>query len=463
MSYHNIEAEQQLLGCILIRNDTFDLVADMLKPEHFFDPVHRRIYEVAAARIGKNHVASPVTLRSVLEDEDGLKALGGPKYLAQIAGAAIMPSHIRDYAGIVIGDAARRALEEGATSALQNLRAGGEAPEVRAALLSALQSLPEAKGEESTHSLLKAVSEAVSAASEAYQGGMSFLKTGVPALDRIIKGLGPGDLCILGGATSMGKTSMSLEIAGNVAAAGQGVAFVSLEMTRQELATRMTAARARVSYTDLRDPSAMSEDAFRKWIEASSAMAELPIEIIPKHIRDIPAIHAAARRAASVLAKPLSLLVVDYAQLVRGAGKSRYEQMTEVSIGLKQIAGMLGVPVVALCQLSRDIGSRDDKRPQLNDIKETGQFENDADQVIFCHRESYWMERSGPKPNAKGEITDQANLDWQADLAANRNVMELLVRKNRHGPISSVKVGFHAPENRFWDLNERQTQAEGFL
>lgn len=250
------------------------------------------------------------------------------------------------------------------------------------------------------------------------------------------------------------NTSLALEVAANCAYRGDGVAFVSLEMTRQELATRMVSAKARVPYSDLRDPSAMEEGEFRKWIEATKGVGEAPMRIIPRHVRDIAGIHAAVKRAGLDFkeGKP-SLVVVDYAQLVRGQGKGRYEQMTEVSIGLKQMAGMLEVPIIALCQLSRDIGKRDDKRPQLSDIKETGQFENDADQVVFCHREGYWLQRQGPKLGKNGEITDQARTEWQADIAAVQNVMELIVRKNRHGRLATAEVGFHDATNRFWDLS----------
>jgi len=325
-----------------------------------------------------------------------------------------------------------------------------------------LQGLPEGQAEESSYSLAKAMVEATHQAVAAYQGETAFLKTGVGVLDAIIRGLAPGDLCLIAGATSMGKTSLALEIASNVAYRGDGVAFVSLEMTRQELATRMASAISRVPYTDLRDPATMTEDSFRKWIEATTKVSQGTMRIIPRHIRDIPAIHAAVSRAGLDFksGKP-ALVVIDYAQLVRGQGKGRYEQMTEVSIGLKQMAGMLEVPVVALCQLSRDIGGREDKRPQLSDIKETGQFENDADQVVFCHREGYWLQRQGPRLDKNGQVTDQAKTEWQADISAVQNVMELIVRKNRHGRLATAEIGFHDATGRFWDL-KKQHEIEGF-
>lgn len=459
---HSVEAEQQLLGAILIRNETLDAVSDILEPAHFFDPVHRRIYEIAAARIRKGHLVSPVAMRTVLEGDEGLKQLGGGQYLVRMAGASIMPTFARDYAKLIVEQAARRALQEMAAEAASSVSMGADSGDIKSALLQALHALPEASGDESTFSLLRSMTDAVALANEAYQGNASYLKTGLPALDGIVKGLAPGDFMLIGGSTSMGKTSLALEIATNVCLhQHKGVAFVSLEMTRQELATRMAAAKSRVPYTNIRDAGSMEEADFRKFVDAAQEISTAPMRIIPKHIRDIAAIHSAARRAKRELnSAGLHLLVVDYAQLVRGTGKGRYEQMTEVSIALKGLAGMLECPVIGLVQLSRDIGHRDDKRPQLSDIKETGQFENDADQVVFCHREEYWLERAGPRPDAKGNISESARLDWEADLSASRNKMELIVRKNRHGKLATAEIGFHAPTNRFWPLGGRDTMEE---
>jgi replicative DNA helicase len=459
---HNIEAEQQILGMILIDNGSFDLIADLLKPELFFDPVHARIFEICASRIAKGHVASPVTLKNVLEGDEGLQQLGGPAYLARLAGASLAKVVARDYARELIEQAARRALHQSLAQAQVTLSEGLGSQEVKMGLLHGLHALPEASGEETTFSLAHALTGAADAAVRSYQGENSFLSTGLGPLDQIIKGLGPSDYCLIGGATSMGKTSLALQIAGNVAVTqSRGVCFVSLEMTKEELATRMASSVSRVPYASLRQASDMSEADFRKWIEAVNAIKDAPMHIIPKQVRDIPAIHAAARKVQRMMDGKLSLLVIDYAQLVRSGGKGRYEQMTDVSIGIKHMAGMLGVPVIALCQLSRDIGQRDDKRPQLSDIKESGQFENDADQVIFCHREGYWLQRQGPKADKSGHVTLEATAQWQADMEACHNVMELIVRKNRHGRLGTAQVGFHDATGRFWKLGERDDVREG--
>jgi replicative DNA helicase len=364
---------------------------------------------------------------------------------------------------MVVEQAARRALQDAAIQAQHSLSEGMDAADVRSGLQLALHSSPEAAGEESSVPFIKSVTRAVDAAARAYQGEQGFLKLGVPALDDVLRGLGPGDFMLLGGATSMGKTSLALEIAGKVAIdQRKKVGFWSLEMTDDQLAARMASARARVPYADLRDAHQMQEKDFRAWVEASQAISDAPLRTVPKHIRDLAAGHAALRRVKREFGNVLDLVIVDYAQLVRGMGKSRFEQMTEVSIGLKAMAGMLGCPLIGLVQLSRSIGERDDKRPQLSDIKETGQFENDADQVVFCHREGYWMERQGPKADRGGNITDDAKLQFEADLRSVQNVMEIIVRKNRHGRLATAQVGFHAPENRFWRLGQHDDVQEGF-
>ena len=458
---HSIEAEQQVLGLIMLDNAAFDSVSDILGVEHFHEPLHQRVFEICGKRIVKGHLVSPVTMAAYFQTDEALAQVGGPKYFVRMAGAATSKLLVRDYAKLIVEHAVRRRLQEASTTALSALHEGGESGDVKMGLLQALHALPEVSGEESSYSMARCVDDAVKRAVSSYHGEVMLLKTGIPTLDRVIKGLAPGDLCLIGGATSMGKTSLALEIAANVAMKqGKNVAFVSLEMSREDLVTRMASAVARVPYTDLRDASQMQEDDFRKWLESAQSIAEARMRIIPKHIRDIPGIHAAVNRVKREFGGSIDVLIVDYTQLVRGTGKSRFEQMTEVSIGLKSMGWMLDAPVIGLVQLSRQIGERDDKRPQLGDIKETGQFENDADQVIFCHRESYWMERQGPKANAKGEVTDQVRIEWAADLAAVKNVMELIVRKNRHGRLATAQIGFHDATNRFWELGQRDDVQE---
>lgn len=457
-----VVAEQQVLGAILCNNDAFDQVSDVLAEDVFFEPVHARIFALCRGRISKGHIASPVSLSTAMEGDEGLKQLGGSRYLLNAAAMAVSIRSVREYAGIVVDLAARRALTALAQEGAALVAEGMDTQEVKARLLHGLEALPEVTGTESTRSVVSALTDAVREAKEAFEGTRSFVRTGVRALDEILKGLAPGDLCLIGGATSMGKTALALEIATNIAmSGGKGVAFASLEMAEHQLVTRMASARARVKYSDLRDPAAMNPGDFEKWIEGGRAITSAAMRIIPRHVRDVPGIHSACRRAGREMGEgaPLSAVVVDYLQLVRSPGARPIDQMREVSIQTKHMAGMLGVPVIGLVQLSRDIAYRDDKRPKLSDIKETGQFENDADQVIFCHREDYWLQREGPKMDAKsGQITEAARVDFEADLRACRNKMELIVKKNRHGRLATAEVGFHDATNRFWDLRSDADQ-----
>ena len=461
---YGVAAEQQVLGAILLDNTLFDRVSDIMGPEHFADPVHARVFSICASRITKGHLASAPALAPIMLDDDGLKQLGGPAYLVRLAGSALSPQLIRDYARVVVEHSCRRALLEAAQDTASRISAGDDAAEVKAALQQALYAIPEDAGQESSVSFLSATTKPMQQANEAFQGHTTFLKTGVEVLDRVLRGLAPGDLMLLGGATSMGKTSLALEIAGNVAIKQRlPVGFWSLEMTDDQLATRMASAVSRIPYSAVRDAGTMEPDDFRKWVDAVASIETAPMRIVPKHIRDLAAGHAAMRRIKREFAGQLSLVIVDYAQLVRGQGKSRFEQMTDVSIGLKALAGLLECPVIGLVQLSRDIGQRDDKRPQLTDIKETGQFENDADQVVFCHREGYWLERQGPKAGKDGTVSEQSRIEHEADLKAMRNVMELIVRKNRHGRLATCQVGFHDATNRFWTLgHDTQSEMDGF-
>lgn len=462
----SLEAEQQLLGAILTNNANMLKVADALRPEHFSEPVHARIFSLAAARIAKDHLASPVIMKAAMEGDEALRDLGGPSYLVRLAGAAVSSFAVRDYAKIIIEMWIKRQIEAAITDARHGLFQSDDLGVTVTRLQHALHSLPDVQGEESSFSLLRSVTDAVMEANEAYQGRTSFLSTGIKSLDKIVRGLAPGDFMILGGTTSMGKTAAAVEIATNVAFSGgegkgKGVAFVSLEMTREQIATRMVSARSRVPYAALRDAQSLDEADFRKFVEAAKTMEEGAMRIIPRHIRDIPAIHASCKRVNAEFGPncPLSLIVIDYAQLVRGEGKGRYEQMTSVSIGLKTLAGMMGCPVIGLVQLDRKIGERDDRRPHLFDIKESGQFENDADQVVMCHREGYWLQRQGPKADRTGQVTGSARADWEVDMKRHANTMELIVRKNRHGRLATAEVGFHDATNRFWEL---ERQIEGF-
>lgn len=462
-SMHSVEAEQQLLGTAMLDASVVDRVAGLISPDDFYEPLHGLIWKICLARVNRGQEISPTLLKSELDGQPALEELGGPPYLARMAGAAFNAQFAPDYAREIGEFSARRRLSEAVGQAQSRLKEGASSSEALAALQIAMETLPAGSDGPASVSAMRAMTEAVEAAHQIRSGVRTNLATGIRALDSVIGGLEPGDMCLIGGATSMGKTSVALEIANNVATSGgKSVAFVSLEMSEAQLMTRMASMRARVPYTALRDPGKMDDKDFEGWLEGASSAAQAALRIIPKHVRDIPAIASAVRQCDREVGPdaPVSLVVIDYLQLIRMKGTSRYDKMSEISTQTKALAKQLGVPVIGLVQIDRNIGDREDTRPQLSDIKETGQFENDCDQAIFCHREDHWMIRKGPKPDKTGKITPDAQLDWEADLAACRNQMELIVRKNRHGGLAVAKVGFHAETNRFWDLQKQREELE---
>lgn len=452
---HNIEAEQMLLGSIMTDNATLDRVVDILRPDHFYDPVHREIYERCVARIQREHLVSPVTLKSEMDTHAGLQELGGSAYLAKLAGAAL-PRYVRDYAKAVIEQHDRRITVEALSAAQERLYAGEAPLPTLEGLAAVTQSLSHSDGQPVSVSFLTAMTEAIGAANEAYAGTSGGLMTGLTDLDKLLGGLVGGDMVILGGAPSMGKTSLAVHVANTVAERGQGVAIVSLEMTAPSLAVRTLSAKTSIPYSKIRSGD-MSEAEFRKVIERGREMQAHPVEIVQPHVRDTAAIYAAVKRCrADLEAKgtPLAMVMIDYLQLVRAPGKSRYEQVTNISMQIKGLAMQLDVPVVALSQLSREVTTRDNKRPRMSDLRESGQLEQDADAILFAHREAYYLTREGPPTQRDGTVKEGDRADWQAAVEAQKNRMEIIVAKNRAGAIGTAHVGFHDATNRVWNLQD---------
>ena len=462
---HSIEAEQQLLGAILTNNDIFDRVNAILKPAHFYDPVHARIYEVAAARIAKNNLASPVTLKAFLEDDEGLRELGGAAYLARLAGAAISSFAARDYAQMIHDMAVRRELIGLGNDIASKAKKVEVTSEPREQIVEAEQALYKLSEQGQTErgfvSFLKAVTEAVNVANAAYQrdGGLAGISTGLVDLDKKLGGLHPSDLLILAGRPSMGKTSLATNIAFNVAKAyrkgekpdgsigaieGGVVGFYSLEMSAEQLAARILSEASEVPSEQIRRGD-MTEQEFRRFVEAAKAL-----EACPLYIDDTPALpiaQLAARARRLKRTHGLDLLIVDYLQLCRGTAENRVQEIGEISMGLKAIAKELNIPVVALSQLSRTVESRDDKRPQLSDLRESGSIEQDADVVMFVFREEYYVEREKPSDDRLEEMAA-----WQERMERLHGKAEVVVGKQRHGPIGTIELSFEGRFTRFGNL-----------
>jgi replicative DNA helicase len=464
---HSIEAEQQLLGAILINNDVYDRVANLIGAKHFYDPVHARIFETAATRIAKGNLASPVTLKAFLEDDEGLQALGGSAYLVRLAGAAISAFAARDYAQMIHDMAIRRELIGlGHEIAGKAMKADVET-EPSDQIVEAEQKLytlsDQGQAERGFQSFLSAVTDAVKVANAAYQrdGGLAGISTGLVDMDRKLGGLHKSDLVILAGRPSMGKTSLATNIAFNIARAyrrgtkpdgtegaveGGVVGFFSLEMSAEQLAARVLSEASEIPSENIRRGD-MTEPEFRQFVDAAKTLESCPL-----YIDDTPALpisQLAARARRLKRSQGLDVLMVDYLQLVRpgSSRESRVNEVSEITQGLKAIAKELDIPVVALSQLSRQVEQREDKRPQLADLRESGSIEQDADVVMFVYREEYYVEREKPSEDKLEEMAA-----WQERMERLHGKAEVVIGKQRHGPIGTVELAFEGKFTRFGNL-----------
>ena len=471
---HSIEAEQQLLGAILTNNEVFDRVASIIQPHHFYEPVHERIYETAMRRIQKNALASPVTLKAFLEDDEGLKELGGPAYLARLAGAAISSLAARDYAQMIYDMAIRReliGLGHDIAAKASHMEVENDPKDQIVEAEQQLYKLAEqGQTESGFQSFLKAVTDAVNVANAAYQreGGLAGISTGLIDMDNKLGGLHPSDLLILAGRPSMGKTSLATNVAFNIAKAykkgvrpdgsegaidGGVVGFFSLEMSAEQLAGRILAEASEISSHKIRQGD-MTEQEFRRFVEAAKTLESCPLYIDDTPALPISQVAARARRLKRT--HGLDLIIVDYLQLLRGTSDNRVQEIAEISMGLKAIAKELNIPVMALSQLSRQVESRDDKRPQLSDLRESGSIEQDADVVMFVFREEYYAEREKPSEDKLDEMAA-----WQERMSRLHGKAEVIIGKQRHGPIGTVELSFESQFTRFGNLVKPWQQGAG--
>ncbi len=465
---HNVEAEQALLGALLVNNDVYDRVANLVQPAHFFDPVHARIFDVAADRIRRNALATPVTLKPYFEEDAGLRELGGPAYLVRLAGAAISLFAARDYAQMIYDLAIRRELiliGQNISERAGRIEVTSEPKDQIVEAEQALYQLGEqGKTDKGFQTFRRAVIDAVKVANAAYErdGGLAGLSTGLADLDKRLGGLHPSDLLILAGRPSMGKTSLATNIAFNIARAyrkgtkpdgsegaveGGVVGFYSLEMSAEQLAARVLSEASRVPSHQIRHGD-MTEEEMRRFIQAAKDLESCPLFIDDTPALPISAIAARARRLKRQ--HGLDVLFIDYLQLARPASsrsEGRVQEVSEITQGLKAIAKELNVPVIALSQLSRAVETREDKRPQLADLRESGSIEQDADVVMFVFREEYYKEREKP-----GDHDIEAMIKWKDAMSQLHGKAEVIIGKQRHGPIGTVELAFEGEFTRFSNL-----------
>ena len=445
---HSVEAEQQLLGALLLDASRLHMIPDAC-PGWFYDPLHCEIFEVIEKRARADELVSPVAIAAVM-DPDAFAGVNGTGYLARMAGGSISGNQVRDYGSMLADLSDKRALVTAMGTALREIGSGSTAADVAGKLEAALIAAA-GTGRSGPVSMMKAISDAIEEALAAYRGeSTAAIRSGIPALDRMLGGFYPGELILLGGRPSMGKTGVALAIALNAAREGHGVAIASLEMTPASLAMRALSeqtaqSKCAVEYSSMRR-GAMSEQHARSMVEASRTVADLPVQILPQTFRDIGALYSGAKQAKRLMRGNMRLLIVDYLQLLKSPARTRIEQITEISIALKSLAAQLDVPIIALSQLSRAVESREEKRPVLSDLRESGQLEQDADTVLFCYRDEYYLDRDEP------DISDaEAHDAWRHAKEHARNKLEIIVSKQRQGEVGTAHVRFNPALNLIWE------------
>ncbi|WP_424631913.1 replicative DNA helicase [Bradyrhizobium sp. SYSU BS000235] len=464
---HNIEAEQGLLGAMLVNNDAFYRVSDFLEPKHFFEPIHQLIFETAASLIRAGKVATPVTLKTFVPAETDIGGMTVAQYLARLAAEATTIINAQDYGRTVYDLSQRRDL----------IRIGEDM--VNVAFDAPVDFAPRAQIEDAERKLYdlaesgrydggfqkfsQALAVAVDMAANAYSrdGNLSGLASGLRDMDAKMGGLQSSDLIVLAGRPAMGKTALATNIAYNVAKNWQGeiqadgtmksvnggiIGFFSLEMSAEQLATRILAERTGISSSMIRR-GGISEADFDTIREHSIELQNLPFYVDDTGGLSISQLTARARRLKRQ--KGLDLLIIDYIQLLSGSGKrsdNRVQEITEITTGLKALAKELAVPIIALSQLSRQVENREDKRPQLADLRESGSIEQDADVVLFVYREEYYLQSKEPRPGTP------EHEKWQLDMSLVHGKAEVIIGKQRHGPTGTIDLQFDASVTRFGDL-----------
>ncbi len=467
---HNIEAEQALLGAILVNNDAFYRVSDFLKSGHFHEPLHRKIFDVAAELIRLGKLANPVTIKTFLPADEKVGDITVAHYLARLAAEAVTVINAADYGRAIYDLATRRALinvgEDMVNIAYDAPVDMSPADQIEDAERRLFELAETGRYDGGFESFSDAVKTAIDMAAAAYQrdGNLSGIATGLRDLDNRMGGLQPSDLIVLAGRPGMGKTSLATNIAYNVAMAyepaqqadgsfkaknGGVIGFFSLEMSSEQLATRIISEQAEVPSSKIRRGD-LTEADFEKLVGCTQMLQKIPLYIDSTGGISIAQVAARARRLKRQ--RGLDVMVIDYIQLMTGSSRrgneNRVQEITEITTGLKALAKELGVPIIALSQLSRQVESRDDKRPQLSDLRESGSIEQDADVVLFVYRDEYYLKNKEPERGTPEYV------QWEDKMREVRGKAEVIIGKQRHGPTGTINLSFQGEFTRFSDLAE---------
>ncbi len=461
----NIEAEQGLLGAILVDNRVLEKIADTLHYDHFFYPAHQKIYKAILTLTERGQTASPVTLKGYFENDEELENVNGAEYLTELAANVITVINASEYATLIYDHYLRRQLIQVGENVVNECFDQNPDTTVSTILEDAearLFDLAETGNSGGGFVTMRdAVKVAIDMAEKAYKSDshVTGVSTGLHDLDNLLGGLQESDLLILAGRPSMGKSALATTIGYNAAKMhaqksgreGAVTAIFSLEMSSDQLATRILAGEARIKSHLIRKGQIQESD-FKSFVQASHILSQVPLFMDDTPALSIGALRTRARRLKRQ--HGLDLIIVDYLQLLRGTGsrqstENRVNEISEITRGLKALAKDLNVPVLALSQLSRAVEQREDKRPQLADLRESGSIEQDADVVMFLYREEYYLERS--KPNE--EDTDKF-LKWQDKMNAVHNKAECIIAKQRHGPIGTANLFFNPHFTLFESLHK---------
>ena len=453
---NNIEAEQAVLGSILVSNDIFDDVSPIINSNNFFDPMHQKIYIAIEKLIFGGMLANPITLKNYFENEKD--ELNIPDYLIKITKFSASSRQTIEYSKLIYDLFVKRELIKISENLAYTAKANELNKDGKTIIEDTEKILFDLAEKGSFNSSLvkfdEAMRQTIEMASNAYKNedGIVGVPTGLSDLDGRLGGLHKSDLVIIAGRPSMGKTALATNIAFNAARKIQEdgkkscVAFFSLEMSSEQLSTRIIAEQSRIKSNDIRRGK-ISEEQFDKFIETSKNISELPLYIDETPAISIAALSNRARRIKRL--SGLDLIVIDYIQLMRAnfAREGRVQEISEITQGLKALAKELSVPVLALSQLSRAVEQRDDKKPQLSDLRESGSIEQDADVVMFVYREGYYLQRKEPR-----EATVE-HAEWQAKMNEVAHLAQIIIGKQRHGPIGNVTLEF---EERFTKFKDTQ-------
>jgi replicative DNA helicase len=467
---HNIEAEQALLGAVLVNNEAFYRVSDFLEPKHFFEPIHQRIFELAAGLIRASKLATPVTLKTFLPADFDVAGLSLNQYLARLAAEATTIINAEDYGRTIYDLSIRRDLitigEDMVNIAYDAPVDATPSSHIEDAERRLYEIAETGRFDSGFQRFAQALTTAVDMAARAYQrdGSLSGIATGLTDLDSRMGGLQQSDLIILAGRPGMGKSALATNIAYNVAKAWAGeiradgrtatvnggiVGFFSLEMSAEQLATRIISEQTGIPSNKIRR-GAIEESEFEKIKDISIELQNLPFYLDETGGLSIGQLAARARRLKRQ--RGLDLLVVDYLQLLQGSNKrssdSRVQEITEITTRLKALAKELNIPILALSQLSRQVEAREDKRPQLSDLRESGSIEQDADVVLFVFREEYYHQMRKPMESNREKFAE-----WLAEGERVDGKAEVIIGKQRHGPTGTVELQFEGAVTRFANLD----------